>query len=273
MNKYQEKALQLLKIDMNDLGVVISEKDPNQKTKHLQIDDDSITIVGDRDIYSKDYTLCLFVGRFVRTELLIGNKWIKQEYGEYTCKIFERKDSFNTKNFTGVQVRLNLDNRPEKIKFIIPGEVTDDIVLDIKYDLMSEEEYWQVQNSPETLRKNMEVTYRTGEDLVNIYWKHAKENIVALVRIDLYMGDTNNPQLMGKYKENDEVFFKSIGGLAYGNYCFKLYQFDKDNKEIASTDFITFSINKPSNNTNNGNTSSGFGGRHDRWRNTVVIGG
>lgn len=114
---------------------------------------------------------------------------------------------------------------------------------------MSEEEYWKVQNSPETLSKNVDVIFRTGESLVNIYWKHAKENIVALVRIDLYMCDKSDSKLMGKYKENDEVFYKSITGLAYGDYCFKLFQFDKDNNEIASTDYIYFSISKPSSKT------------------------
>ena len=129
---------------------------------------------------------------------------------------------------------------------------------------MTEKEYWEVQNSPETLRKKMEVSFRTADDLVNIYWKHAKENVVALVRIDLYMKNGDSRQLMGKYKESDEIFFKSIGGLAYGKYCFQLFQFDKDNKEIASTDFIDFELKKPE--ADNG--GGGFG----RNRHTVVIG-
>ena len=274
MNRYQEKALDLANIDISEFGEVVSKK-TNDRTSRLSINNDSILIYGDRDIYSKDYILKLFIGKIANVELFVENEWVPQEKSEFELKNV-KTDGGNTsifkQSFYGIQTSFNLDNRPEKIKIVIPGNVCDDIIININYDLMSEEEYLEVQNSPQTLRKNMDVTIRTGDNLVNIYWKHAKENIIALVRIDLYVGNTNNPQLMGKYKENDEVFFKSITGLAYGNYCFKLYQFDKDNNEIASTDYISFTLAKPSNGTKNNNGGTGFGGRQGREKNTVIIG-
>lgn len=251
MNKYQLKALEYLHVLPEEFGHVVSDK-TGRKNNTLRIDENNAVVVcGDRDIFSKDYSLRLFVGLYVKVEVLINGKWVSCENAnhQYTEKNTQQ-------NFNGVLVSFNLDKRPEKIKLIIPNKVCDDIVLDVNYDLMSEEEYWRVQNSPETLRNNMAVSFRTGENLVNIYWKHAKENVVTLVRIDLYMGTPASCQLMGKYKVNDEVFFKSIDGLAFGKYCFKIFQFDKDNNEIASTDFIEFSLNKPTGFT------SGGGGLH-----------
>lgn len=272
MNKYQEKALALAGVHLSEFGETVSNK-TNLITKRLQVENDSVLVFGDRDIYSKDYTLRLRTNNVVKVELLIEDKWVALETSNFKYEVSEfdgRTTRMVEKNYNGAQAVINLDKRPEKIKLILPGNVCDDVIIDVKYDLMTEEEYWKVQNSPETLRKNMEVTYRTGEDLVNIYWKHAKENVVALVRIDLFMGDQNDPQLMGKYKENDEVFFKSITGLAYGKYCFKLYQFDKDNNEIASTDYISFSISKPT--SDSGNNGGSVVGRQGRVKHTVVIG-
>lgn len=257
MNKYQLQALNFLGIDPENLGKTISLK-TGRATKGLHVVDDSIIVFDDRDITSKKYVLRLFVGMYVKVELYLNGKWVKYENANY-----EIQENGKNTNFNGVVAEIDLDKRPDKLKLIIPNAACDDIVLNIKYDVISEEDYWKIQNSPETLRRNMAVTYRTGDNLVNIYWKHAKENVVVLVRIDLYMGTPDSCQLMGKYKVSDEIFFKAIDGLAYGKYCFKVLQFDKDNNEIASTDFIEFSLNKPS--QNNGSPSgftSGGGGLH-----------
>ena len=251
MNKYQLKALSLLGVEPENIGKTISLK-TGTVTKGLHIVDDAITVFDDRDINSKDYAIRLFTGSVIKVEFSFKGNWVSQSVTDVPYD--------NQRTAAGIEAKFNLDNKPEKIKLIIPGHICDDIVLDIKYDLITEEEYWKIQNSPEVLRNKMEVSYRTGENLVNIYWKHAKENVVALVRIDLYMGDPSSCQLMGKYKVNDEVFFKSIEGLAYGKYCFKVIQFDKDNNEIASTDFIGFVLSKPK--PSNGGSSSMGGGLH-----------
>lgn len=261
MNKYQLKALSLFGVDPANIGKTISVK-AGRATGGLHIVDDSMTIHDDKDITSKEYQLRLFVGMHIKVELLINGKWVKCENSNH-----QYQENGRLENFNGVLAEINLDKRPEKLKLIVPNEVCDDIIINIDYNLISEDDYWKIQNSPETLRKNMAVTYRTGQNLVNIYWKHAKENVVALVRIDLYMGTPSSNQLMGKYKVSDEVFFKAIDGLAYGKYCFKVLQFDKDNNEIASTDYIEFSLDKPS---SNGGSSSMGGGLHGRKG--IVIG-
>ena len=51
--------------------------------------------------------------------------------------------------------------------------------------------------------------------------------------------------LLAKYNADEETFFKSISGLAYGKYEFILKQFDDKGNIILETDKIAFSINAP----------------------------
>ena len=258
MNKYQIKALKMVGVSVDDMGRAYS-KMHDTFTSVLSIKEGAITVRDDRDINSREYALYLHVGLYVEAEARIGGKWTKLENGSFT----EPKNG----SFNGAVLDFTLDNRPDRLRLSFSNGVVDPIEINLNYDLISAEEYERVQNSPEVLRKKMAVTYRTGENLVNIYWKHAKENIVASVRIDLYMKNGNDRQLMGKYKATDEVFFKSIEGLAYGDYVFELFQFDKDGSEVASSGPIPFSLAKPE-----APNQGGFG-RNGRWKNTVVIGG
>lgn len=263
MDKYQIKALELLNINLSCIGRAFSKK-ANAYTKVLGVEGDSILVRDDKDINSKEYQLQLYVGLNLTVEALFNGKWVKYDNANHT--------NHKGETFDGVIIDFSIDKRPEMLRLSFPNNVVDPLELKLEYELVTEEEYERIQNDPERLRKVMNVSVRTADRLVNIYWQHAKENIVGLVRIDLYMGSVGSGQLMGKYKENDEVFFKSIDGLAYGNYYFKLFQFDKNNNEIASTDFISFTIKKPETNNggeDRGGTSGGFGrnGRH-----TVIIG-
>lgn len=238
MNKYQAKAFEMLGMNIFEMGSVYSKR-TGKPTSHIAIGgNDSIHISDDGDIHSKEYVLYLRVGKEVVVEARYDGKWTAYENGDH---VDPEKVSFR-----GVVIDLNLDHRPDCIRLSVPNGAVDPLVVPIVWNVITQEEFDRIQNSPETLRRKMEVTFRTGQSLVNIYWKHAKENLVASVRIDLYMEQGGNTrQLMGKYKVTDEVFFKSIEGLAYGKYSFQLFQFDKDGNEIASTDFIGFALEKP----------------------------
>ena len=51
--------------------------------------------------------------------------------------------------------------------------------------------------------------------------------------------------MLAKYKVDEETFFKSISGLAYGNYEFILKQFDDKGNILLETDKIAFYISEP----------------------------
>lgn len=48
--------------------------------------------------------------------------------------------------------------------------------------------------------------------------------------------------MLAKYKVDEDTFFKSISGLAYGKYTFVLKQFDKDSNPLLETEHIEFTI-------------------------------
>ena len=51
--------------------------------------------------------------------------------------------------------------------------------------------------------------------------------------------------MLAKYKVEEEMFFHSINGLAYGRYEFILKQFDNKGNILLETDKISFSLSRP----------------------------
>ena len=103
----------------------------------------------------------------------------------------------------------------------------------------------------------------TGADLVNIYFQPCSDNYDKTV-IELYLAngtysrppmvmgkhDVFHPQLLsatpgqmiGKFKVEEGMMFKSITGLAKGAYGFKLSQFDDKGNLLFKTDYQYFQI-------------------------------
>lgn len=92
--------------------------------------------------------------------------------------------------------------------------------------------------------ENMEVKHALGQDLINIYFKKCNDNYKK-TKIELYVKANQEYQLMGEYEVEKGMFFKTINGLAYGNYAYKLIQYDDKDKEIISTDFNEFKLSVP----------------------------
>ena len=88
--------------------------------------------------------------------------------------------------------------------------------------------------------KTANIKVATGADLVNIYFQPCCEDYVR-TEIVLFKDD----MMLAKYKIDEETFFKSIGGLAYGKYTFVLKQFDKDSNALFETEHIEFTISAP----------------------------
>ena len=73
--------------------------------------------------------------------------------------------------------------------------------------------------------------------MVNVYFKPCCDDYVR-TEIVLYRDD----MLLAKFKVDDDFYFKSISGLAYGKYDFVLRQYGKDDFLIFETDYIQFQI-------------------------------
>ena len=77
--------------------------------------------------------------------------------------------------------------------------------------------------------------------MVNIKFQYCNDN-VSYTKISLY---DDNKQLMGTFKVDAGMFYKSITNLAYGKYFYKVAQYDINNELILETDFISFSLSAP----------------------------
>lgn len=113
------------------------------------------------------------------------------------------------------------------------------------YDITDEngkslQDYKKEQERKDNLFKMANIKVSTGVDLVNIYFQPCCDEY-KYTEIALYKEN----MLLAKYKVDEETFFKSIGGLAFGTYEFILKQFDKKNNIILETDKISFSISAP----------------------------
>ena len=107
------------------------------------------------------------------------------------------------------------------------------------------------QERKDNLLKTANIKVSTGADLVNIYFQPCCDSY-ARTEITLYKDN----MMLAKYKVDEETFFKSIGGLAFGKYEFILKQLDKDNNIILETQKIAFSISAPN-----------YGGKPTVWIN------
>ena len=97
-------------------------------------------------------------------------------------------------------------------------------------------------NKCEEQETNPIIKVSTGNDLVNIYFQPSSETYCKTI-IELFLAEDKNPgQLIGKYKVDEDMMFKSISGLARGNYAFKLYQYDNKGNLLIKTDYQYFKI-------------------------------
>ena len=88
--------------------------------------------------------------------------------------------------------------------------------------------------------EKMNVKHSTGNDLVNIYFQPCCDKY-ARTEIVLYKDN----QMLAKYRVDDGAFFKSVTGLAYGEYEYIVKQYGKNDDLIIETAKIKFSISRP----------------------------
>ncbi len=91
------------------------------------------------------------------------------------------------------------------------------------------------------LLQKLNVKHSCGTNLIAIRLANANNN-VALTKISLF---DNDKQLMGIFKVEDGMFYKSITDLAFGKYFYKVHQYDKNDNLIVETDYIDFLLSAP----------------------------
>ena len=130
----------------------------------------------------------------------------------------------------------------EKVRFLVDNEFVEALEINIEYEFADVEAYnkKQEQKRKNDLIERASIKHSTGADLVNIYFQPCSSDYIR-TEIALY----RDGLMLSKYKVDEESFFKSIGGLAYGTYSFVVKQFDKNDNLLLETEHIEFTVKAP----------------------------
>ena len=130
----------------------------------------------------------------------------------------------------------------EKVRFLADNEFVEALEINIEYEFADVEVYdkKQEQKRKNDLIEKASIKHSTGADLVNIYFQPCSSDYIR-TEIALY----RDGLMLAKYKVDEESFFKSIGGLAYGTYSFIVKQFDRNDNLLLETEHIEFTLKSP----------------------------
>ena len=89
----------------------------------------------------------------------------------------------------------------------------------------------------------LNISHSCGQDLITIKFQNCNDDVCS-TKITLF---DDKKQIMGVFKVDEGMFYKSITNLAYDKYFYKIAQYDKNNSLLVKSDFVEFVI-KPHNN-------------------------
>lgn len=229
MNKYQKYL-----IENSSLSIEFSVCE-EEKRKNCYLDE-KIVVTQDEDITKIKYNLYL-EGRYIVKAFSVKNKketLLKTKEYKTTGKCGRVHQYF--------LCEVNFEDKIDGIKISFLDGLADDLFIPIVFVDADKEKYYakKEQDRKDNLLKTASIKTATGADLVNIYFQPCCDSY-ARTEITLYKEN----MMLAKYKVDEETFFKSINGLAYGKYSFILKQFDKNNNVFLETNHIEFSIDEP----------------------------
>ena len=251
MNKYQEILLSNLNFimcsmdELSDISQIIRARQGNEK-KNVEFDKNQDTLVINQydDITITKYALVLrkpVVKALNNIYVLNGSEW-----EEIFASNIDTKNSFgSTFGYDNPQayiIPVDFNTKLEKIKLTFINNIADDYIIKLNFLEADKEKYYaqKEQERKDGLLSNANIKVSTGIDLVNIYFQPCCEEYHR-TEIILYRDN----MMLAKYKVNEEMFFHSISGLAFGKYEFILKQYDDKGNIILETDKRSFSLSVP----------------------------
>lgn len=141
-----------------------------------------------------------------------------------------------------IVIPVDFDNPAKELKLHFIDNFADALSIKLKF-VAADKGLYDAKMHDALIKertKTANIKVSTGADLVNIYFQPCCEDYV---RTEIVLFKDN--MMLAKYKIDEEAFFKSIGGLAYGKYTFVLKQFDKDSNALFETEHIEFTISSP----------------------------
>ena len=199
--------------------------------------ENKIIIKQDEDITITKYELHI-TNKSIESVVAI-NCGKEKKLNESIDPVYSSPKSGEQKRFS---LEIDFENRIEAIKISFVDNIAEDLIIPIVYEEASKEVYYakKEQERKDDLLKKASIKVSTGADLVNIYFQPCSEEYLRS-EIALY----KDGMMLAKYKVEEDVFFKSINGLAYGKYEFIMKQFNNKNVCILETEKTPFKISPP----------------------------
>lgn len=249
MNKYEEA---LLKKVCNKCVVSIQNLDDkahNNYTMSINFDEGNFVLNQNENVTLTKYQLLFgFPNENPIEELSYSIKGKK-----YNAILVDQKNS-NTLYFPEIYekckgqgklyiVDVDFENKTDYIEFKFINNLVDPIKVDIKYIDANKEKYFQKveKERVQGLLNKLSLNCKVGDSLVNFFWQNVSDE-VAKTRIELFL---DNKQLIMREDLAPGMMFKSIQGLAYGTYYYKVTQLNSKDEIIVSTEMLVFRISNP----------------------------
>ena len=223
MNKYQRA---ILESQVKVFYTCSSVKNGAVLAAAFNYDTDTYALTQEEDIFSTTYEFVVKANSNIAScEYYCNGAWIAAE-----------------KKAGDFVIVLDFGKRAEMVKLTFADNLADDYIFTVNYTEADKDLYYQKQAES---RRNAyieaaQIKYSTGTDLVNIYFQPCCKNY-ASTEIVLFKDN----MMIAKYKVEEDLFFKSINGLAFGKYEFILKQYDDKENVVLESDKISFSLQMP----------------------------
>lgn len=217
MNTYQKYILKSFGVN-----IITDGETDEEKVAKAELSGKTLKITQSTDADITSFPMLINVKGVAKLEIL------KKDWEEVTATA----DEYN--------LTADFCDRFSSLRLNFVNNIADPIEFKVDY-IESDKEQWEntlKDRYIEGLFHAANITVATGADLVNIYFQPCCEEYVR-TEITLYRDNF----MLAKYKVDEEMFFKSITGLAYGNYTFILKQYAKNDELLLETEHISFSIN------------------------------
>lgn len=205
--------------------------DYNSKTYREDVNVDEFIVVKQLpDIKIYKYFLFLYNKNFEKI-YYSDNKEVKE-------LLFKSEE-----NLTCFGIQLNFNKPIENIKIFFNFNIADPITIPIHFVKADENEYYKNIEKERhiSLLNKLNISHSCGQDLITIKFQNCNDD-VCNTKITLY---DDKKQIMGVFKVDEGMFYKSITSLAYGKYFYTLSQYDKNDNLIVESSCIDFIIKPP----------------------------
>ena len=213
-------------ISIREFNAKLTDTKSKTYRKELKIDD-GLEIKQLDDINIKKYFLFLYNKYFENVRYTQNNKVIDA--------YVKTQD-----DMTAFGIVIDFDNRIENIIIEFKYNMADPLTVKLDFQEADKNAFYaRIENARhEDLIKKLSISHSCGQDLVTIKFQNCSDN-VKYTKISLF---DDKKLLMGEFKVDEGMFYKSITNLAYGKYYYKLAQFDSQNKLIVESDFEEFRL-------------------------------